>query len=102
MTRREDLLTIDEAATYLNVDMAWLGRARPGRPKRVKLGRRVLFLRADLDAFIEQQRSEVTPCRSIGVKIAISGGAGSKSAGAKSGSRLAKSIGARLRGLNAS
>lgn len=54
-----DLLTREEAAEYLRVSMPsltrWTGRKIPA----VRLGTKVLFLRADLDAVIAAHRTPV-------------------------------------------
>lgn len=51
-----DPATMDvmEAAQYIGMSPSWLARSDV---PRVRLGRRVLYLRADLDAFLVQRRS---------------------------------------------
>ena len=51
MSRRQDLLTREEAAIYLGVSVAWLARHTPhrGGPPYLKLGRTPRYIRADLD-----------------------------------------------------
>jgi excisionase family DNA binding protein len=53
-----ELLTISEAAAYLRNPIGTLRKWRSqGRgPKSVKLGRRVLYDKADLDQWITQQK----------------------------------------------
>ena len=66
MTRREDLLTVDEAATYLGVQRRWLMRSGVNGPPRVVFNRTdIRYAQADLDAWIESRREKIE-CPSIG------------------------------------
>lgn len=51
MTPTSDVLTTDEAAAYLRVSTSWLWRSDV---PRVRLGRRVLWLRSQLLAYAER------------------------------------------------
>jgi excisionase family DNA binding protein len=57
------LLTIDEAAAYLRQPVKTLRNWRSeGRgPASMKLGRRVLYDKTDLDAWVEQRKRNGTP-----------------------------------------
>jgi predicted DNA-binding transcriptional regulator AlpA len=51
-------LSIDEAALYLGVSPSFLNKRRGNlsSPPHIKLGRRVMYARADLDAWIDTCR----------------------------------------------
>ena len=55
MTKRADLLTTTEAAAYVGLSPRTLERYRVigDGPPYLRVGRRVLYRRADLDAWIE-------------------------------------------------
>ena len=57
MTKRADLLTTTEAAAYVGLSHRTLERYRvTGQgPPYLKVGRRVLYRRADLDAWLENK-----------------------------------------------
>ena len=63
----DHLLSTPEAADYLGVSVSFLNKLRitGGGPSYVKLGRRVLYPKADLDSWLEACRrrstSEVAP-----------------------------------------
>jgi predicted DNA-binding transcriptional regulator AlpA len=52
------MLSVEEAAHYLGVSVSWLNksRCRGDGPPHHKIGRRVVYALADLDAFLAQQR----------------------------------------------
>jgi excisionase family DNA binding protein len=52
---RDDLMTRAEAAEYLGMSVSWLRRHTPARggPAWRRFGRRVVYRRADLDAYID-------------------------------------------------
>jgi predicted DNA-binding transcriptional regulator AlpA len=57
--RPRSYLTSPEAAAYLGLSESMLDRWRcdlPGGPPHIKMGRRVLYARADLDAFATSRR----------------------------------------------
>lgn len=59
---RDDLLNRDEAAQYLRVSPSFLAqRVKVGGPVTTRIGRKVYYLRADLDEFILNGRTR--PCR---------------------------------------
>ena len=62
MNSRPDLLTREEAALYLRVSRRWLGRHTPakGGPPYIKLGRQPLYLKTDLDAWLQSRRNTGT------------------------------------------
>ena len=51
-----------EAASYLGISRSWLTklRVRGGGPPHVKLGRRCLYRRSDLDAFMQAHLRRTT------------------------------------------
>ena len=59
----------EEAAAYLGISRSALRKARMNGPRRghipppthVKAGRRVIYLREDLDAWLDQHRVEMAP-----------------------------------------
>lgn len=62
MTAPEDLLTVDEVAALVRLPAGTLrswrcqSKDKPQGPRSFKLGRRVVYSRADVEAWIEQQR----------------------------------------------
>lgn len=51
------MLTVKEAATYLGATIWFVRELVWGRKVRsLKFGKRIVFDRADLDAFVEQQK----------------------------------------------
>jgi excisionase family DNA binding protein len=60
VTREPDLLTIGEAAELLRAPVATLRywRHRGTGPRSFRLGRRVLYRRDDLRAYIDSQRRQ--------------------------------------------
>ena len=63
MTDGNDLLTLDEAAAILRAPAATLRywRHLGTGPRSFKLGRRVVYKRCDIDAWIAE-RAELTSC----------------------------------------
>lgn len=57
---QSDLLSVAEACKYLHISRSTLVRLKNAGsgPKHVQLARRVLYRKADLDAFISQNVSE--------------------------------------------
>jgi excisionase family DNA binding protein len=96
MTRREDLLTVDEAAEYLGVNASWLRRAGERGPRRTRFGRAIRFTRAALDAYVEQC-SERIEWDSTDPRAPNSGGHDSRSPVLKSAGAQVKSIADELR-----
>lgn len=61
-------LSIDEAARYLGVSTSFLNKRRGNRssPPHIKLGRRVMYARTDLDAWISAcRRSEASASQTL-------------------------------------
>ncbi len=59
-----EVLTVAEAAPYLRISRSTLSRLmRAGEIRFVKIGDRVLFRKAALDAFLEKQEAKSTPAR---------------------------------------
>jgi excisionase family DNA binding protein len=58
----EELLTVHDAARYLNVSVSWVyehtRHNRPGRLPCVKLGKYLRFDRRDLRAYVNAKRDE--------------------------------------------
>lgn len=55
-----EVLTVEEAAAYLRMSVHWVYKqSAAGTLPRLKLGRVVRFRRADLDAWLQSQTSEV-------------------------------------------
>lgn len=60
--QREASFNVEEAAAYLGVSVSYLNRLRSigGSPVYAKVGRRVLYRQADLDAFLDQHKRRST------------------------------------------
>lgn len=56
MEKRADLLTRPQAAAYLGMGQSWLSRNQAAIPP-IRIGRKVFYLRGDLDAYVEGRRA---------------------------------------------
>jgi hypothetical protein len=66
MTQRKDMLTRRQAAEYLGVSHSWLSSHKADGPTVTRVGRKVFYLKADLDAFIRAQRGKPAPTAAAG------------------------------------
>jgi predicted DNA-binding transcriptional regulator AlpA len=57
---KEGAMSAKQAAAYLDMSESWVWHSDV---PRVRLGRRVKFLRADLDAYLRQRRTHGTAAR---------------------------------------
>src|SRR5262245_10216217 len=91
--RRPDMLDRKQAAAYIGMSEAWLAHAGDVGPPFIRIGkRRVFYLLADLDSYIQGCHQEPAPCRSTSVPAQLSGGADSKSTDGRFGGRLAREV----------
>lgn len=97
MTRREDLLTIEEAAGYLGVKASWLRRVGDRGPRRTKFGRAVMFTREALDEYVTRCSEDASKWGSTDPRTHNSGGRDSKSPVLKSAGAQARSTADELR-----
>ena len=94
--RRPDLLTRREAAAYIGFSESWLAHNRKNGPTFTRIGRRIYYLKGDLDAFITRSRQEAT-CPSTAPPRTDPGGPRSPTADRTSTSPLGQQIAEKLR-----
>jgi len=91
------LFTIQQAAEYLGVSVAWLSRRDADRPVRYKYGGKVRYSVKDLDVWVEAHREAETTWDSTENEAAITGGSDSNSTVVSTGDPRARQIAEKLR-----